>query len=274
MKVIKKFLYLVCVMMLFLSAVLIATLILQAGGFFLKEHFSIAVSDDRIIALSGNGGTAAAALLGALYVRRVIFQKEKTVLCLKGKRAFFCMLFSVSFCKVLVEGIIGSIGSRFLPVEPFHAGDAVWLDYLASVILAPIFEELLFRYGLYNIIRQKFSDNITMIITTVIFTAMHGYGLQGSVSCFAAAVLFTLIYRKTNDIRYCIFAHMSCNAFSAIMNAVNHAGVELWGIPLNYDKNGYNMSHPVLMASAAVVCGIIFLYVTALRRFAAGAKKS
>ena len=43
-------------------------------------------------------------------------------------------------------------------------------------------------------------NKIKAIICTVVFTVIHGYQIQGFISCLAAGLVFTLIYDKTGKI--------------------------------------------------------------------------
>ncbi|MBE6023779.1 MAG: CPBP family intramembrane metalloprotease [Cellulosilyticum sp.] len=259
MRYIKQCLYVISVVLLMILVVFISTAILQLGIGLITECFNIALSEDVLYTLSGSGGIAAASLIGVLYVK-----KKKIALDVKANSrgntsVLVYTLLSVCLCKILVDGIMGSILSVLYPMEPMQADVTSWVYYLSAIVVAPIFEELLFRYGLYNIIRQKMSHTFSMLLSAILFATIHGYQLQGFISCFVAAMVFTWIYRKTKDIRCSMLAHMSCNAFAIIMNVIQEAGIKLGGVPLQYGKNGYNMLHPVLIIFAIIVCGMILV---------------
>ena len=92
--------------------------------------------------------------------------------------------------------------------------DLVWgsssltmISLLEYVILAPLFEELVFRGLLFAILRRKFRFLPAALISAMIFGLAHGYGVVGLISVCWSGVLWAWIYEKTGSLGPGILAH-------------------------------------------------------------------
>ena len=92
--------------------------------------------------------------------------------------------------------------------------DLVWgsssvtmVSLLEYVILAPLFEELVFRGLLFAILRRKFRFLPSALISAMIFGLAHGYGVVGLISVCWSGVLWAWIYEKTGSLAPGILAH-------------------------------------------------------------------
>lgn len=92
--------------------------------------------------------------------------------------------------------------------------DLVWgsssltmVSLLEYVILAPLFEELVFRGLLFAILRRKFRFLPAALISAAIFGLAHGYGVVGLISVCWSGVLWAWIYEKTGSLAPGILAH-------------------------------------------------------------------
>jgi membrane protease YdiL (CAAX protease family) len=81
------------------------------------------------------------------------------------------------------------------------------VSLLEYVILAPVFEELVFRGLLFAILRRKFRFLPAALISAVMFGLAHGYGLVGLISVCWSGVLWAWIYEKTGSLGPGILAH-------------------------------------------------------------------
>ena len=58
----------------------------------------------------------------------------------------------------------------------------ILVEIITTCLFAPIFEEIIFRFGLYEYLNKKFKSNIiTMLITSIIFSIIHFYAIDGFV---------------------------------------------------------------------------------------------
>ncbi len=258
MKRLKNIVYLIGMLLGMLLLMFVGTAIVQFAILALSGYMQLTISEHTLYEVSGSSGVVIASLACGLYVKSKNLVPAEEREKFSFSKAVWYLVFSVSLCKILVETVMGVLLSSVFPTDVFEADKGNLVEYIFAIIIAPVFEELLFRYGLYNLIKQKFSHISSMLVSTFIFAVIHGYQIQGFVSCFAVGVLFTLIYVRTKNITYSIVAHMACNAFAAIMNALAQAGMEFMGIPLQYDRNGYSMLHPIIVITALAICGLFF----------------
>lgn len=262
MKQIKKGLYLLGMVVGLVLMVFLFTAIVQLGMVAVSGKFGFAIAEDMLYHISGNGGIGLTALAVAMYVKR-----KKYCHCVEQAEAFhigkavFCMLLAVCVCRFLLESMLTMLFSQLLPLADVStSGSSTYIDILFTILVAPIVEELLFRMGIYSMLRRKFGRISSVVICALAFALIHGYQLQGFLSCLVAGLVFTLIYDKTGNIGYSIAAHMACNLSSTITNALEHGGVTWFGLPVQYEVNGYNMYHVGLIIVAVMFCGACLVW--------------
>jgi hypothetical protein len=87
-------------------------------------------------------------------------------------------------------------------------------DWRLVVILIPIEfisvvgEEIIYRYFAINAFKGRFSEKATIVITSVIWTLMHG---TVSLEIFLAGILLGFVYSKTGSILMSILLHFVYN---------------------------------------------------------------
>ena len=81
---------------------------------------------------------------------------------------------------------------------------------ISSAIVGPILEEYLFRYYLYNKLKEFNSSEKTIILNSLIFGIIHIKPLNILYASILGLVI-NLIYRKYQNIYYCQFIHMGAN---------------------------------------------------------------
>jgi membrane protease YdiL (CAAX protease family) len=77
---------------------------------------------------------------------------------------------------------------------------------LVACVLAPIYEELIFRAGLYRFCRQKLGRGAALVISGVCFGALHG-NWAGFLPLAILGMALALAYEATGSIRVAIIAH-------------------------------------------------------------------
>ena len=99
---------------------------------------------------------------------------------------------------------------------------------LVTIIIAPICEEIIFRYGIYEFIKSKFNMIVSIIFTSVVFSVIHFYSLSGTIILVILGLLMSIVYIKKNrNILYPIIAHLIFNLF-AFINGMFSIGYEIW----------------------------------------------
>ena len=90
-----------------------------------------------------------------------------------------------------------------------------WLLILATVIIAPIGEEFLFRYLPYKKL-CGFGILPYMLISSFCFSLFHMNFFQG-IYTFPAALVFSYVYAKSGKLRFPIILHMMINLMGSVL---------------------------------------------------------
>ncbi len=90
-----------------------------------------------------------------------------------------------------------------------------WFGIISALIIAPICEEIFFRYYILNFLETQFKPRTAVILSALLFGAFH---LNIRQFLFATVLGFVLgiVYNKTKDIRHSIFLHFIFNLVSFI----------------------------------------------------------
>lgn len=91
----------------------------------------------------------------------------------------------------------------------------MWANFLIMVILAPIYEELLFRKLLIDRTSQ-YGEGVSVLFSGLMFGLFHG-NVNQFVYAFTIGCVFGYVYVKTRDVKYTIFLHMLVNFFGSIL---------------------------------------------------------
>ncbi len=86
---------------------------------------------------------------------------------------------------------------------------------LDVVILAPIFEEIIFRGLVFSALRAKFNFPLSMIGSALIFAVAHGYGLIAFLTVFWSGLLWAWLYERTGSVVPGMCAHAINNGLVA-----------------------------------------------------------
>jgi uncharacterized protein len=91
-----------------------------------------------------------------------------------------------------------------------------------ACVLAPVNEELLFRGAIFRFCRQRFGRAIALLISGVLFGALHGNWASFVPLAVLGAVL-ALAYERTGDIRVAIVAHglFNVNTLVILLSGLN-----------------------------------------------------
>jgi membrane protease YdiL (CAAX protease family) len=91
-----------------------------------------------------------------------------------------------------------------------------------ACVLAPLNEELLFRGAIFRFCRQRFGRSIALLISGVLFGALHGNWASFVPLAVLGAVL-ALAYERTGDIRVPIVAHglFNLNTLVILLSGLN-----------------------------------------------------
>ncbi len=134
-------------------------------------------------------------IIGIMYFKRV----KTDIKRLTRKNIKFIILMSI--LTLLCNGAI-SILFSFLNVSMNNQntvtdvlGNYVVIGFIITVLLAPLVEEIVFRYSLSSIIKNRV---IFVIVSSLLFGIMHGIGIATFLYAFLG-MMFAIMYIKTDD---------------------------------------------------------------------------
>ncbi len=240
----KKILKLIGV--LILAAVITAVSIVVLG--ILGIRAGIPLPEDQITGLAGTLGFVPSAIFLCVLDRKNGWNSDLKERRIKlDIRVVPMSLFAISAGTILTGTIAALVFGRLFPITPGVSGHTL-LDYIGSIVLAPVIEEMFFRAGVYGTMRKTINVKASMVISALIFSAIHMFSLQGALEAFAVGLILVIFYEKTGNLFYCIIAHMALNIFSNVSNALVRSGV-----PFYTEPNGYLIYHTVVIVVAVIV---------------------
>jgi len=127
---------------------------------------------------------------------------------------------------------------------------------ITVVIVAPIFEEIIFRGIFLKRLALTYSNTKAIIIYSLIFAIVH-FNINQSVNVFFIGIIFGIIYVKTKSLTACIWAHFVNDLVAIVVAYSPYAyilereqfnifdfiiGVILIGVVIYLYKNHLNIS--------------------------------
>ena len=152
---------------------------------------------------------------------RVAKHREKSKMSIKELFSMLC----IAELLMIIGNIIGT--SLNLTVETIFGGTVdnavadmiestpIWLLSIFVVILAPIFEELVFRKLLMDRL-LVLGDKMAILLSALAFGAFHGNLYQFFYATFVGLV-FGYVYARTRDIKYSIILHALINFLGSVV---------------------------------------------------------
>lgn len=135
------------------------------------------------------------------------------------------ILLLICFGAMYLGNILGAIvalaagaitGNAFSnPLISFLSGSGIIFNFMATVIVAPIMEELIFRKLIIDR-TIKYGESVSVILSALLFGLYHGNVFQLFYAFFLGAI-FAFVYVKTGNIKYCILFHAIINFFGGII---------------------------------------------------------
>ena len=168
------------------------------------------------------------------------------------------ILMILALCRIVLPGIwfyvYGMIGDTDAAVY-YPQGEPLWQMLIFGVILAPVLEELLFRKDMMSLLLKRFSMPWTIGLSALLFAMIHGYNMEGFVSCLLAGILFAVLMARTGSLLACITAHMLCN-----FESFGYKLLEQHGSNLIVTMNGHTAYNDVIFISGIFVIALCILY--------------
>ncbi|MDO4520003.1 MAG: CPBP family intramembrane metalloprotease [Eubacteriales bacterium] len=102
-------------------------------------------------------------------------------------------------------------------MESMTSGKSLWILIFSMGIIAPITEEVIFRWLVYRRMREYSSTFWAIVISSVLFGAYHGNLLQFLYATLLG-IMFALLYEKTQSKLCPILLHIGANTTSIVIN--------------------------------------------------------
>lgn len=151
-------------------------------------------------------GTIILSLFELIY----IFIKLKEIKLSFKHNYFPYMLLGISI-SIIYNMIIFKLGIKFdITSIPLI------LDIIASGIIGPIFEEILFRYSLINKLSKFNNNTLCILLSSFIFAICHN-GITTIIYAFIIGLFNSYYYIKKKDILVPIIIHISANIVSSFL---------------------------------------------------------
>lgn len=113
----------------------------------------------------------------------------------------------------------------------------IGVEFIATCIFAPVFEEIIFRFGVYKKISKKLNIKLAMIITSVIFSLIHFYSIDGIIILIMISLVWNYLFYKTDNLIYPILLHFFHNVYALSDNLLGFS--YYWYILLFINILGY-----------------------------------
>ena len=111
-------------------------------------------------------------------------------------------------------------------VKLFQATHPAWLFWIAAVVAAPLFEEVMFRGLLFRGFQASFlGTGGTVVLTAVLWAVMHiQYNLYGMGFIAATGILFGLARARTGSLLVPMALHAALNFSDLLLFTMNGVG--------------------------------------------------
>jgi membrane protease YdiL (CAAX protease family) len=96
----------------------------------------------------------------------------------------------------------------------FGPAKTVWLASINFVLWAAIFEEIGFRGLLYTTLRGRLNVKLSLVISALLFSALHLYSLAGFLSVFWSGLVLAYVYERYHSLLPAMIIHGASNLLS------------------------------------------------------------
>ena len=160
------------------------------------------------------GAAVAVALRSGLFGRRelgLIATRHGPGLCWLGRIVRAVMLASavlVAAVLLVAPGTACELAQRSLTVPVVYPWDMFLRDFVCMVLVAPLYEELMYRALLLSALRDRLAEQPALVAGGAVFVVLHyAYGYGWHVSYLAMALVFGLIFLRTRSIVPALVLH-------------------------------------------------------------------
>ncbi len=88
----------------------------------------------------------------------------------------------------------------------------LWYGFIMTLVIAPIFEEILFRRYILTYLQKSFNPRWALVISALMFGAFH-LNVRQAIYASLFGLMLGVIYQKTGKLRYPMFMHFCFNLY-------------------------------------------------------------
>ncbi len=153
-----------------------------------------------------------------LMMRRVpTVKREGEALGLGKLILFLIMCFPIMYGGNLIGTLLSAMFSGGTAQNPLEAmtAESSWIQVIVLAVLAPLFEEFVFRKQLIDRI-SRYGEKTAIFFSGLTFGLFHANLFQFFYA-FGLGVLFAYIYTRTRRLRYTVILHMCVNFLGSVV---------------------------------------------------------
>lgn len=111
------------------------------------------------------------------------------------------------------------------PLLNVITGGNLWISAIYMVLLAPLFEEMLFRKLICDQ-TIRYGQGTAVVVSGIVFGLFH-FNFNQFFYAFLIGCLFAFIYVKTGDIRYSVILHMMVNFVGSVLGGLMLTSIDM-----------------------------------------------
>lgn len=144
----------------------------------------------------------------------------------------------LSFCvRIVLEQLVVYISIETTNIQIPSNYFEIIVEFIAVCIFAPIFEEIIFRFGLYKKLNKKLNAFISILVTSIVFALIHDYNIDGVIILLGISLIWNYSFYKTDNLIYPIILHFFHNLYALSGNLLGFSNY--WYILLFINITGY-----------------------------------
>lgn len=147
---------------------------------------------------------------------RIYIEEEKQKDFRVNIKIFFLSFLLILCFRILIDPLLQSfyLENHFSQDSEVRGSGMYWiLLILSSLVISPIFEELLFRRYLFSILNRKNNLIFSVLVSSACYSIIHISDSLQIVITFLLGVLLSYVFFKTKRIEIVIFMHFIFNLF-------------------------------------------------------------
>ncbi len=185
--------------------------------------------ENQNVLLMISGALTLLFLLVFFKCRKKSFGKEVQLEKLDKRMVLPCIIMGWSF-SLLVSSVLNVISLPQELVQSYAESSQgivegnYFVRILATVVLIPMVEEVIFRGLIYTRLRKAMNVPVAILVSSLVFGVMHGHILWISYT-FIGGILFAVVMEKTKSLKASILLHMALNSVSAVIGGIEITGL-------------------------------------------------